>query len=180
MFATYYSHSLLPVAPALAPFAGIAAPSAQQNERLVIKIPSKETLVQARPKIGLRPRKAGYAPPLEQVAMPMITAPTEFVVPLSAPAPQQASAAPASPPRIYGRPRRPPASVRHSRRVTPASPSGSSKSSAARASQTETFESITCAPPFTSTSFEVRLSRRSGLVICTDEAHRNCVWNATV
>ena len=162
MFATYHSHSMLPAAPADAPFLGYATPGAIHNERLTITMQAKETLVQARPKVGLRTSNIACAPASEQTAIPVYTGPAEFVVPLSASAPQPPSATPTSPPRAYGRPRRLPLSVRHGRRVsaTPTSPSGSSKPSSAPASRTMTFESITCTPQLHSTSFEVRRLRK--------------------
>ncbi|EPT00430.1 hypothetical protein FOMPIDRAFT_1023806 [Fomitopsis schrenkii] len=171
MFATYYSHSMMHAAPADASISDYAAPNATQKARLTIKVPPKDTLVQARPKVRLRAQRVTFAPAPEPSAATTIAALAEFEVPLSAPVPQQISVAPVSPPRVYGRPRRVPGSARHGRRAVLTSPSGSSTSPANR---TETFESITCTPPLTSTSFEVGHQRGSdALRMCVHRNRRN-------
>lgn len=166
MFATYYSHSMLPAAPADELFSHYAASNTTQTERMTIKVPPKEMLVHARPKVGLRANRAAFTPTSERAAATTFATPAEFVVPLSAPVPPQVSVAPVSPPRLYGRPRRSPTSARHGRRAVPSCPSGTSGTPRFPSIRAETFESITCTPQLMSTSFEVGYRRGSGVQEC--------------
>ncbi|KAI0731540.1 hypothetical protein C8Q72DRAFT_883244 [Fomitopsis betulina] len=145
---------MLPAAPADELFSHYAASNTTQTERMTIKVPPKEMLVHARPKVGLRANRAAFTPTSERAAATTFATPAEFVVPLSAPVPPQVSVAPVSPPRLYGRPRRSPTSARHGRRAVPSCPSGTSGTPRFPSIRAETFESITCTPQLMSTSFE--------------------------
>ncbi|KZT69655.1 hypothetical protein DAEQUDRAFT_765248 [Daedalea quercina L-15889] len=146
MFATFYSQSMLPIATPAPINLDCATLDEPQRGRMTIRIPPKEALVQARPKIGLR--RVAFAPQPEKTTVDM---PGERVE-LESPSPvSQAPSALESPTRVYGRPRRPAASAR---RWRPASPSGVSKRPITPAKRVEVFESITCTPELTAASFE--------------------------
>ncbi|KAH9834160.1 uncharacterized protein C8Q71DRAFT_164015 [Rhodofomes roseus] len=151
MFATYYPHSMQPVGTPLADatFSNYATSGEVQSQRLTIKVPSKQNLVEARPKIGLR--KSAFRPSPEQ-GMGDGPVPARSVELESPPPAPKTVSAPVSPTRVYGRPRRPGASPRHSRPSDVASPSGASEFPAAR--PVEVFQSITCMPQCFAASFE--------------------------